>query len=60
MTLFGIGALVAKGTKISIKAKGTASGVKKVLTQILSAPERTVPLREADFRSAQKRKTNGI
>ncbi len=49
---------MAKGTKISIKAKGSAAGVKKALTQILSTPEPM--LREADFRSQQKRKTNGV
>lgn len=48
---------MGKGTKISIKAKGTASGVKKALSKILSVevPEKVTPLREADFRIQQKK-----
>ena len=48
---------MGKGTKISIKAKGTARGVKKALSQILAVdvPEKATPLREADFRTQQKK-----
>lgn len=44
---------MGKGTKVSIKAKGTADGVKRALTKILSAPDAPI-LREADFRSRAK------
>ncbi len=54
---------MGKGTKVKIKISGSAHGVKKALSQIVSqAPaERNVPiLREADFRAKAKReKTNG-
>lgn len=46
---------MTKGTKVSIKVKGTAAGVKKALAHVLDAPvERTTPLREADFRQRTK------
>jgi hypothetical protein len=44
---------MGKGTKVSIKAKGTADGVKKALTKILSAPDAPI-LREGDFRAKMK------
>lgn len=48
-------------TKVSIKVKGTAHGVKKALSKIVSdmPVERTTPLREADFRGQAKRNSNG-
>lgn len=49
---------MAKGTKVAIKVKGTAAGVKKALSKLVVAedvPERTVPLREADFRAKMKK-----
>jgi hypothetical protein len=48
---------VAKSTKVSVKVKGSAAGVKKALGHLLDAPvEKVTPLREADFRTQQKKK----
>lgn len=46
---------MGKGTKVKIKVSGSAAGVKKALTQIVSEAPGPV-LREADFRATQKRK----
>jgi len=44
---------MGKGTKVSIKVKGTAAGVKKALASVMSAPDAPI-LREADFRNKAK------
>lgn len=50
---------MAKGTKVAIKVKGSAAGVKKALGHLLDAPvEKVIPLREADFRMQQKKQRN--
>ncbi len=50
---------MGKGTKVAIKIKGTAHGVKKALASITgqsdSAPPQPIRLREADFRSQSKK-----
>jgi hypothetical protein len=48
-------------TKLTVKAKGSAAGVKKALAHLLSETpvEKVTPLREADFRSQQKKNKNG-
>jgi len=48
---------MSKSTKVSVKVKGSAQGVKKALGHLLDAPvEKVTPLREADFRAQAKRK----
>jgi hypothetical protein len=50
---------MGKGTKVSVKVKGTAKGVRKALSQIVSdMPAKEVTYREADFRERQKRQAD--
>lgn len=48
---------MGKGTKVAIKVKGTAKGVKKALATIVNMPAPVVqtPLREADARRNLKK-----
>jgi hypothetical protein len=50
---------MGKGTKVKIKVSGSAAGVKKALSQIMSdTPAKESTYREADFRERQKRQAD--